>query len=138
MCIICYCQKAFLVMNKFPLIEMLAFFSRYEAAPQPDWRLPYRRDVKQILSCFTKNEGGMVRSYYKIETKQGELVNLVFNERELLWSLDKSAGFEGKAIDRVLALMQRHKHKPSRAHRIIPYRFELLPEELAKRTYNGT
>ncbi|MFO7847184.1 MAG: hypothetical protein R6V27_11530 [Balneolaceae bacterium] len=42
------------------------------------------------------------------------------------------------AIDRVLALVNRHKHKPSRAHRIIPYRFELLPEELAKRNYDGT
>lgn len=125
-------------MNKFPMIEILVFFSRYETVSNPDWRLPYRRDVKQILSCFTKKEGGVTRSYYKLETKKGELVNLVFNEQELLWSLDKSKGFEDKAIDRVLALVQRHKHKASRAHRIIPYRFELLPEEMAKRTYDGT
>lgn len=137
MCIVCSDQKI-LVMKKFPLVEMLAFFSRYEAAPHPDWRLPYRRDVKRILSCFTKSQGGVVSSYYKLETKKGELVNLVFNEQELLWSLDKSTGLEDKAIDRVLVLMERHKHKHSRAHRIIPYRFELLPEELAKKSYDGT
>ncbi|MCH2449239.1 MAG: hypothetical protein MK198_03755 [Gracilimonas sp.] len=125
-------------MNKFPLVEMLAFFSRYEPVAHPDWRLPYRRDVKQVRSCFTKTQGGVIRSFYKLETKQGELITLSFNEQELLWSLDKSEGFEDQAIDRVLVLMERHKHKSSRAHRIIPYRFELLPEELAKRKYNGT
>ncbi|MCH2449853.1 MAG: hypothetical protein MK198_06860 [Gracilimonas sp.] len=125
-------------MNKFPLVEMLAFFSRYKPVPHPDWRLPYRRDVKQVRSCFTKTQGGVTRSYYKLETKQGELITLVFNEQDLLWSLDKSEGFEDQAIDRVLVLMERHKHKSSRAHRIIPYRFELLPEELAKLKYDGT
>ncbi len=138
MCIVYYEQKFIWFMNKFPMVEMLAFFSRYAHVELPDWRLPYRRDVKQILSCFTKTQGGVIRSYYKVETKQGELVNLAFNEQELLWSLDKSDGFEDKAIDRVLVLMKRHRHKPSRAHRIIPYRFELLPEELAKQTYDGT
>lgn len=125
-------------MNEFPLVEMLAFFARYEATPDADWRLPYRRDLQRVRSCHSKEQGGVRKSFYTIDTKQGERFDLVFNEQELLWSLDKSAGYEDKAIDRVLALVDRHKHKPSRAHRIIPYRFELLPEELAKKTYDGT
>ena len=125
-------------MNTFPLVEMLAFFSRFEPVPHPDWREPYRRDIQQVRSCHTKRQGGVTRSFYTVETKSGELINLVFNEQELIWSLEKATGYEDKAIDRVLALVERHKHKPSRAHRIIPYRFELLPEELAKRRYDGT
>ncbi|MFO7844933.1 MAG: hypothetical protein R6V27_00115 [Balneolaceae bacterium] len=125
-------------MNNFPLVEMLAFFTRYGVAKPPDWRLPYRRDVARIRSCHTKEKGGVIKSYYTVETKTGEILNLVFDEQELLWSLDKSSGYEEKAVDRVLSLVDRHKHKPSRAHRVIPYRFELLPEELAKRMYDGT
>lgn len=125
-------------MNDFPLVEMLAFFTRYETTPEADWRLPYRRDLHRVRSCHSKEQGGVRKSFYTIDTKQGERVDLVFNEQELLWSLDKSVSYQDKAIDRVLALVDRHKHKPSRAHRIIPYRFELLPEEMAKKTYNGT
>lgn len=125
-------------MNEFPLVEMLAFFTRYEATPDTDWRLPYRRDLLRVRSCHSKEKGGVRKSFYTIDTKQGERFDLVFNEQELLWSLDKSTGYQDKAIDRVLALVDRHKHKPSRAHRVIPYRFELLPEELAKKTYDGT
>ncbi|MCG2587762.1 hypothetical protein [Rhodohalobacter sulfatireducens] len=125
-------------MNDFPLVEMLAFFTRFETKPDADWRLPYRRDLQRVRSCHCKEKGGVRKSYYTIDTKQGERFDLVFNEQELLWSLDKSTGYEDKAIDRVLALVDRHKHKPSRAHRVIPYRFELLPEELAKKTYDGT
>jgi hypothetical protein len=125
-------------MNKFPLVEMLAIFARYEPISHPDWRLPYRRDVARVRSCHSKQQGGVQKSFYTIETKSGEIINLIFNEQKLLWSLDKTTGYEDKAIDRVLALVERHKHKPSRAHRVIPYRFELLPEELAKRNYDGT
>ncbi|REL39144.1 hypothetical protein DYD21_04085 [Rhodohalobacter sp. SW132] len=125
-------------MNEFPLIEMLAFFTRYEASPNADWRLPYRRDLLRVRSCHSKEEGGIQKSFYTIDTKQGERFDLVLNEKELFWSLDKTNGYEDMAIDRVLALVDRHKHKPSRAHRIIPYRFELLPEEIAKKTYDGT
>lgn len=38
-------------------------------------------------------------------------------------------------VDRILALINRHKHTPSRAHRVIPYRFEILP---GKKVINGT
>lgn len=138
MCVDCFDQKESLIMNKFPLVEMLAYFSRFEPVYQPDWRLPYRKDLERVRSCHTKQKGGVTKSYYTVETKSGEIINLVFDEQQLLWSLDKTTGYEDKAVDRVLALVQRHKHKPSRAHRIIPYRFELLPEELAKKNYDGT
>lgn len=125
-------------MNKFPMIEMLAFFTRYEVHPHADWRLPYRRDVQKVRSCHSRIHGGIRKSYYTVDTKQGDRLSLIFNEQELIWSLDRSVGYHEKAIDRMLALVDRHKHKPSRAHRIIPYRFELLPEELAKKDYDGT
>ena len=125
-------------MNEFPLIEMLAFFTRFEATPDADWRLPYRRDLLRVRSCHSKQQGGVQKSFYTIDTKQGERFDLVFDEQELLWSLDKTNGYRDKEIDRVLALVDRHKHKPSRAHRIIPHRFELIPEELAKKAYDGT
>jgi hypothetical protein len=125
-------------MNKFPLVEMLAFFSRFEQVVQPQWRAPYQRDLARVRSCHSKQKGGVRKSYYTVETKSGEILNLVFNENELLWSLDRTNGYEDRVVDRVLALVERHKHKPSRAHRVIPYRFELLPEELAKKQYDGT
>ena len=125
-------------MNDFPLIEMLAFFTRFETKPDADWRLPYRRDLLRVRSCHSKEKGGISKSYYTIDTKQGEIFDLVFNEQELLWSLDKTNGYENMAVDRVLVFVDRHKHKPSRAHRLIPYRFELLPEEMAKIIYDGT
>lgn len=125
-------------MNKFPLIEMLAFFSRYTPVRQPDWRLPYRRDISRVRSCHSKIDGGVRKSFYTVETKSGEILNLIFDEEQLLWSLEKTSGYEDKAIDRMLVLVDRHKHKPSRAHRIQPLRFELLPEEEAKRQYDGT
>jgi len=127
-----------MVMNEFPLVEMLALFTRFEAKPNADWRLPYRRDLLRIRSCHSKVQGGVRKSFYTIDTKQGDRLDLIFNEQELLWSIDKTAGYQDKEIDRVLALVDRHKHKPSRAHRIIPYRFELVPEELAKKNYHGT
>lgn len=125
-------------MNEFPLVDMLAIFTRYSALDQPDWRLPYRRDVARVRSCHSKEEGGVRKSFYTIETKSGDIIDLIFNEEELLWSLVPAPGYEGKAIDRVLVYIQRHKHLPSRAHRIIPYRLELLPEEMAKKHYDGT
>lgn len=125
-------------MNKFPLVEMLAFFCRYAPVKHPDWRLPYRRDVDRVRSCHSKIDGGVRKSFYTIETKSGEILNLIFDEEELLWSLEKTPGYEDKAIDRVLVLVDRHKHKPSRAHRIKPLRFELMPEEETKRHYDGT
>lgn len=125
-------------MNKYPLVEMLAFFTRYAPVRHPDWRLPYRRDIARVRSCHSKIDGGVRRSFYTVETKSDEIINLRFNEEELLWSLEKTPGYEDKAIDRMLVMVDRHKHKPSRAHRITPLRFELMPEEEAKRKYDGT
>ena len=125
-------------MNKFPLIDMLAIFTRYGGVRYPDWHLSYRRDVAQVRSCHSKVQGGVMKSFYTVETKTGDILDLMFNEEELLWSLVPAPGYEGKAIDRVLVYVQRHKHLPSRAHRMVPYRFELLPEEVAKKQYDGT
>lgn len=118
-------------MNNFPLIEMLAFFSRYARIEHPSWRKPYIRHLERVRSCHSKVDGGVRKSFFNIETKSGEIVNLSFDEEELIWTLQPEPEQEGLVVDRVLAFIKRHHHLPSRAHRIIPYRFELLPREVA-------
>ncbi|MBD3615370.1 MAG: hypothetical protein HUJ22_02270 [Gracilimonas sp.] len=125
-------------MNKFPLVEMLAFFSRYSRLEKPAWRKPYVKHMDKVRSCHSKVDGGIKKSFFSIETKSGELFDLCFNEEELLWSLESAPGLEDKTIDRVLAFIQRHKHTPSRAHRIIPFRFEILPKSLVQKENDGT
>ncbi len=115
-------------MNKFPLVEMIAFFSRYSQAQKPDWRKPYVKHMARVRSCHSKVDGGVRKSFYSVETKEGPILELVFNEEELLWSLDPNSEMKDYAVDRMLALIQRHKHLPSRAHRIVPYRFEIIPK----------
>ncbi|MEO9884318.1 MAG: hypothetical protein ABJR05_11120 [Balneola sp.] len=114
-------------MNKYPLIEILVFFSRYEWLKKPLWRPEYVKHVGRVRSRYTKNEGGVYRSYFNVETKQSEIVNLVFNHEDLLWSLEHPDQFSGLRIDRMLAHMKRHKHLASKAHRIEPLRFEISP-----------
>ena len=125
-------------MNKYPLIEMIAFFSRFSRVQRPVWRKEYLMHMKRIRSCHSKIDGGVRKSFFSVETKQGQIVDLVFNEEELIWSLEPNQGQEQKVVDRVLAFVKRHKHLPSRAHRIIPYRFELIPRSQALKEYEGT
>jgi hypothetical protein len=116
-------------MNKFPIVEMLAFFSRYERLGRPQWRPPYTRQIKRILSCHSRTDGGIKYSFYSLETKSGEIIDLAYNEEELTWTLKPSDFYPNHVVDRILVLVQRHKHTPSRAHRIIPYRFEIIPKK---------
>lgn len=118
-------------MNKYPIVEMLAFFCRYDRLEKPEWRKPYTKHLKRVRSCHSKMDGDVRKSFYTIETKSGEILDLVFNEDELVWSLEQNGEYKGMVVDRLLALIDRHKHKPSRAHRVIPYRFEILPQEIA-------
>ena len=128
--------KQKLVMNTYPLIEMLAFFPRYSGTNTLDWRAKYVRNVCQIRSCHTKTVGGILYSFYSIQTQQGELMDLRFNHDELLWDVLSVQGSElpltsddgtHYVLDRMLIHHQRHKHQPSPAHRMRPIRFEWLP-----------
>ncbi len=114
---------------------MLAFFCRYDRLEKPAWRKPYLKHMERVRSCHSKVDGGVRKSFYSVETKSGEIYDVVFNEEELLWTMESK---NGEVVDRVLALIQRHKHQPSRAHRVIPYWFEILPKELALKDYSGT
>lgn len=124
--------KQILVMNKYPIIEMLAFFCRYSELEIPVWRKKYVHHLKRVRSCHSKVDGGVKKSFYTVETKTGKIINLVLNEEELLWELEQSGVYKGFVVDRVLAEVQRHKHLPSNAHRIIPYRFEVFPSQLTR------
>ena len=128
--------KPKLVMNNFPLIEMLTFFPRYSEAHTFDWRHRYVRKVRQIKSCHTKMLGGVPYSFFSIITQHGETIDVRFNHDELLWDIVALPGSDSSVhsddesrlvIDRVLVHQQRHKHQPSLAHRIRPIRFEWLP-----------
>ena len=128
--------KQILVMNNFPLVEMLAFFPRYSEVHTFDWRRRYVRQVRHIRSCHTKTLGGVQYSFFSIVTQQGEAMDVRFNHDELFWDVVALPGSElaihsedGShfVIDRILVHQQRHKHQPSLAHRMRPIRFEWLP-----------
>lgn len=52
MCVV-YNDQKLLVMNKYPLIEMLAFFCRHSQLTVPTWRKTYVRHLKRVRSCHT-------------------------------------------------------------------------------------
>lgn len=118
---------------------MLAFYCRFNRLIKPAWRPEFVQQMKRVRSCHSKVDGGVKKSYYSVETQTGEIVDLVYNEEELTWLLEPSDAFPSHEADRVLALIKRHKHLPSRAHRIVPYRFEIIPRNhLANRNVRGT
>lgn len=117
-------------MNTYPLVEILVFFSRYQKPEKPAWRKKYVMHLKRVRSCHSKIDGGMKKSFYSVETKGGQILDLIFNEEELVWDLVPSPAFPAHVVDRLLAFIKRHKHEPSRAHRIIPYRFEIIPKNM--------
>ncbi|MBO6794506.1 MAG: hypothetical protein JJ895_11390 [Balneolaceae bacterium] len=116
-------------MNKFPLVEMVAFFCRFSRLETPVWRRGLVRHTKRVRSSHTKMEGGIKKSKYTLETKEGEIVNLSLDHEEMIWELEPVDPFKGFVIDRLLAYVKRHKHQPSESHRIVPLRFELIPKE---------
>lgn len=121
-------------MNKTPLIETLIFFCRYSRLERPIWREVYLKRVKNIRSRHSKKEGGIKKSFFTIETTAGEILNLEFNQEDLLWELEQTGAYKGKVVDRVLAHMKRNKHLPSDAHRIDPKRIEIFPSSNIERT----
>lgn len=114
-------------MNEEPIVEMLAFFSRYRRVEKPDWEKKYLLKMKEIRSCHSRVEGGIHKSYYSIETQCGQLIELIFCEDDLTWSLVPNSFFDDHFVDKVLVHVLRHKHKPQRAFRVIPYKFEIIP-----------
>lgn len=115
-------------MNKFPLVEMVAFFADL-LNETPIWRRGLVRHTRRVRSSHTKLEGGIKKSQYTVETKEGEIVNLSLDHEEMIWELDPIDPFKGFVIDRLLVYVKRHKHLPSESHRIVPIRFELIPRE---------
>lgn len=125
-------------MNKFPIIDMLAFYSRHRKLKKPEWRPEYTHQLKRIRSCYSKTDGGVRKSYYTIETKSEEIIDLTYDEENLIWSLAPSEAYPNHSVDCVLALIRRYKHTPSRAHRIIPYRFEIFPKSAIEKRSDRT
>ena len=117
-------------MNKTPLIEMIAFFVRHIRMEKPSWRKEFLYHTQRIRSRHTREVGGIRKSYFSIETKEGSIINLELDQEELLWSLEKNGELEGFTVDRLIAHIKRHKHAPSDAHRIDPIMFEIFPQEL--------
>lgn len=117
-------------MNKYSLIEILAYFSRFQHVKKPEWRKKYTFQLSRVRSCHSRIDGGVKKSFYSLEGKCGNIADLVFYEEELIWKLMPSATYPDHVADRVLTFVKRHKHTPSRAHRIIPYRFEIIPKKM--------
>ncbi len=122
-------------MNKYPLIDILVFFCRHSRLPKPAWRTEFTHQLKRVRSCHSKSVGGIKKSFYSVETKEGLIFDLEFDQEELLWSLVENKDRQDSVIDRVLVQVKRHKHQPSDAHRIVPLRFEIFPnQEIERRT----
>lgn len=113
-------------MNKFPIVDTIALYSRYRKNEKSVWEENHARHLKRVQSCHSRIDGGVRQSYYSIETTKGEIINLVYNEEELTWALSPSEFFPDHVLGRVLVRVHRHKHTHSRAHRIVPHRVEIL------------
>lgn len=104
-------------MNKFPIVDIITLYSarRIETIT---WDPVCTHPIKRVRSCHSRADGGVRKSFYSVETRKGAFMELVYNEEELTWSLG-----DGETV-KVLAQIHRHKHMHSRAHRIVPIRFE--------------
>jgi|SRR5690554_1523611 len=122
-----------MVMNKYPIVEILIFFCRHSRLQKPSWRPQYVQHLKRIRSCHSKVEGGIRKSFYTVETKEGAIYELEFNHEELLWSLSNTESQKGLLVDRLLVHTKKHKHLPSQAHRMVPLRFEIFVEDEVER-----
>ena len=65
----------------------------------------------------------------------GSILNLEYNQEDLLWELEQTGAYKGFVVDRMLVHFKRHKYNYSDAHRIDPLRFEVFPmEQIDRRT----
>ena len=114
-------------MNKFPIVNMIALYSARRATPLT-WNPIYTYHIKRVRSCHSRIDGGVIKSFYSVETQRGEIMDLVYHEEELKWTLD------GRETDKMVVQVHRHKHLHSRAHRVVPIRFELQEPGEARET----
>ena len=112
---------------------MVAFFCRFSRLQSPAWRKQFVRQTRRIRSSHSKMEGGIKKSFYTVETRSGEILNLMLNQEEMIWQLENTGPYKDLAVDRLLVYVKRHKHQPSDSHRIIPLRFELIPKSMVDR-----
>lgn len=118
-------------MSEYPNINTIVFFSRQKDArvPEGDWEAAGGRHIERVRSSHTRREGDVVKSYYAVETCQGEIVQLIYDRQALLWKLKRMNEDQEYAVDFVLAHSKSTVTVPSYDHRLIPYRFMIVPEK---------
>jgi len=119
-------------MSEYPNVDIIVLFSRRKDAcvPNLDWETAGGRYIEQVRSSHTRREGNVVKSYYAVETCRGEIVQLIYDRQALLWNAKSLEEDEGQeyAVDFVLAHSRPTVTVPSYDHRLIPYRFMVMPE----------
>lgn len=120
-------------MSEYPNIDTIVFFSRRKDArlPDGDWEAAGGRYIERVRSSHTRREGDVVQSYYAVETCQGEIVQLIYDRQALLWNLKPLDDDQQYPVDFVLAHSKPTVTVPSYDHRLIPYRFMVIPGKTA-------
>ena len=66
------------------IVDMIAFYARFSHMRKPRWRASITLYLKRIRLFHSRVNGGIRRSYYTFESTEGELIDLVYNEEDLL------------------------------------------------------
>lgn len=122
-------------MPDFPNIDVIAVFCNFAREEQFTWRQDYRREVKGIHSIKPKTKDGSLLYTYIIETDKNELLELIFDTNAIRWGIGSGAGSKDPSIDKVLVHIKKTRKVQTKAHRVIPYRFELIPTPMISSLY---
>jgi len=115
-------------MEEYPNLSVIVLYTRNPEIDIPDWNGPGARYIKRIRSSHTRSDGGIVKSYYTVETPGREIMTLIYDHDQLLWNIKALDATEEHPVDFVLAHAKATAAVPSFDHRLIPYRFAVLQE----------
>ena len=120
------------------VVDMIVLYSRFSRMRKPRWRASVTLYLKRIRLFHSRVNGGIRRSYYTFESTKGELIDLVYNEEELLWEKEPDEFYSAYDLTSVLALIRMEKNQPSRAHRVVPLRLGLVPKNISQKEHPAT
>ena len=127
-------QQEEIAMNNYPNIDVIALYSRSVPDLQPDWKGTEARHIRRVRTSHTRRDGGVIKSFYTVETEQGEILDLEYERDELLWHIADQERGDRWVIDHMLCHIKKETQLPSFDHRLVPYRFYLRRDEPARAT----
>lgn len=124
-------------MPDFPNIDVIAVFCNFAREEQFTWRQGFRREIKTIHSIKPRTKDGSLLFTYIIETDRNELLELIFDTNAIRWKVGSGAGSKDLSIDKMLVHIKKTRKVQTKAHRVIPYRFELIPTHKVSSLYEN-